>query len=151
RGRRGAERLHEPADRALLGRAVLHEARHGRLGRPRARRRGHARDAGPRLDAGRPPRRVGSRPPRRPRRDAGHVLGPLWEKGQVDGKHMSIALDAHPFVLFYNTDICGEAGVLDADGRLKKVSSPREFLEMVAAVAEASEGHGLSYGYLGDG
>lgn len=76
---------------------------------------------------------------------------PLWEKGQVNGKHMSIALDAHPFVLFYNTDICGEAGVLDADGRLKKVSSPREFLEMVAAVAEASEGHGLSYGYLGDG
>jgi multiple sugar transport system substrate-binding protein len=76
---------------------------------------------------------------------------PIWEKGRIDGKQMSIALDAHPFVLFYNTDICGEAGVLDSDGQLKSVSSPAEFLDMLRAVAAASGGHALSYGYLGDG
>jgi len=76
---------------------------------------------------------------------------PIWEKGRVNGKQMSIALDAHPFVLYYNTDICGKAGVLDAEGRLKPVSSPEEFLEMLRAVAASSGGHALSYGYLGDG
>ncbi len=76
---------------------------------------------------------------------------PIWEKGEVDGRHLSIALDAHPFVLMYNTDICGKAGLLDADGQLKQAASPEEFLEMVGAAAEASGGHGLSYGYLGDG
>lgn len=76
---------------------------------------------------------------------------PIWEKGRIDGKQMSIALDAHPFVLFYNTDICAKADVLGADGRLKPVSSPEEFLEMLRAVATASGGHALSYGYLGDG
>ncbi|WP_029150878.1 extracellular solute-binding protein [Microbacterium indicum] len=76
---------------------------------------------------------------------------PIWQKGEIDGKHMSIALDAHPFVLFYNTDLCEQAGVLGSDGLLKPVSSPEEFLDMVRAVSEVSEGHGLSYGYLGDG
>jgi multiple sugar transport system substrate-binding protein len=76
---------------------------------------------------------------------------PIWKKGEVDGKRLSIALDAHPFVLMYNTDICRKAGVLDADGRLKEATSPDEFLAMVDAVAGVTGAHGLSYGYLGDG
>jgi multiple sugar transport system substrate-binding protein len=76
---------------------------------------------------------------------------PIWDKGDVNGEHMSLALDAHPFVLFYNTKICKKAGVLDADGKLKKVSSPEEFLDMLKKVTKASPSHGLSYGYLGDG
>lgn len=76
---------------------------------------------------------------------------PIWEKGEVDGRRLSIALDAHPFVLMYNTDICGQAGVLDEEGQLKKVSSPQEFLDMVRSVSDVAEGHGLSFGYLGDG
>src|SRR5690606_17931128 len=58
--------------------------------------------------------------------DESTFTAPIWDKGEVDGKRFSIALDAHPFVLMYNTDICGQAGVLDADGRLKQVSSPQE-------------------------
>ncbi|MFE6997013.1 substrate-binding domain-containing protein [Microbacterium sp. NPDC057659] len=76
---------------------------------------------------------------------------PIWQKGEVGDKHLSLALDAHPFVLMYNTDICRKAGVLDSDGRLVQAGTPEEFLDLVTAVAEASEGHGLSYGYLGDG
>jgi multiple sugar transport system substrate-binding protein len=75
----------------------------------------------------------------------------VWEKGFMGDKLYSVALDAHPFVLMYNTDICERAGVLDADGQLRPVNSPDEFVEMARAVAAESEGHGLSYGYLGDG
>jgi len=83
--------------------------------------------------------------------DASTFPDPIWKKGEVDGKRFSIALDAHPFVLMYNTDICKKAGVLDADGRLKTATSPDEFLAMVDAIAAVTGGHGLSYGYLGDG
>ena len=76
---------------------------------------------------------------------------PIWKKGIVGGKRFSIALDAHPFVLMYNTDICGAAGELDSDGQLKKTSSPEEFLDQLRAVGGSAKGHALSYGYLGDG
>lgn len=75
----------------------------------------------------------------------------IWQKGFVGDDLYSVALDAHPFVLMYNTDICDAAGVLDSDGKLLPVRSPEEFLELGRAVAAASESHGLSFGYLGDG
>lgn len=83
--------------------------------------------------------------------DESTFAAPIWEKGQIGDKRFSIALDAHPFVLMFNTDICDKAGVLDSDGNLLPVSSPDEFLELGKAVAGASGQHGLSYGYLGDG
>ena len=42
-----------------------------------------------------------------------------WEAGLVDGKVYAIPLDTHPFVLFYNTEICKKAGLLDTDGKLE--------------------------------
>ncbi|MGI6879332.1 extracellular solute-binding protein [Microbacterium sp. gxy059] len=82
--------------------------------------------------------------------DASSLPGPVWEQGLVGDRLFSLALDAHPFVLMYNTDICAAAGVLDAEGRLVPVSSPDEFIEMLEAVAGAAPDNGLSYGYLGD-
>lgn len=76
---------------------------------------------------------------------------PIWEKGLTGGELYSVALDAHPFVLMFNPDICDAAGVLDSDGRLNPTKSPDEFLELTRAVAGSADGHGLSYGYLGDG
>ena len=77
---------------------------------------------------------------------------PIWERGHVDGRLYSVALDAHPFVLMFNTDICDAAGVLDADGRLLPAESPEEFLDLARSVGAATDsGYGLSYGYLGDG
>lgn len=83
--------------------------------------------------------------------DAGSFPTAVWEKGFLGDRLYSIALDAHPFVLMYNTDICERAGVLESDGTLTPVSSPEQFLELARAVAAESEGHGLSFGYLGDG
>ncbi len=72
----------------------------------------------------------------------------VWQKGVYDGKLYSIALDTHPFVLYYNTDLAKKAGVTDA---LKTMDSPDEFVEVASKMQKATGKHGLSYGYLGDG
>ncbi|MBT2584851.1 extracellular solute-binding protein [Arthrobacter sp. ISL-95] len=75
----------------------------------------------------------------------------IWEKSQYNGKVFSIALDSHPFVMFYNTDIAGKAGVLAANGQLQEVSSPDEFKAMALEMQKVTKAHGLSFGYLGSG
>ncbi|MDP3949202.1 extracellular solute-binding protein [Microbacterium sp.] len=76
---------------------------------------------------------------------------PIWDKGFVGDRLFSVALDAHPFVLMFNTDVCDAAGVLDTQGRLRETTSPEEFLDQLRTVSGTAEGHALSYGYLGDG
>jgi multiple sugar transport system substrate-binding protein len=72
----------------------------------------------------------------------------VWQKGIYDGKLYSIALDSHPFVLYYNTDLAQKAGVTDA---LRTMNSPDAFVEVTSKLQKATGKHGLSYGYLGDG
>jgi len=75
----------------------------------------------------------------------------VWDKGVVDGELYSIALDSHPFVMMYNTDIAGQAGLLGDDGQLAPLSSPEAFADAMRAMQRVTGVHGLSYGYLGDG
>ncbi|MCD4851453.1 extracellular solute-binding protein [Arthrobacter sp. AK01] len=75
----------------------------------------------------------------------------IWEKSQHGGKVFSIALDSHPFVMFYNTDVAGKAGVLGSNGQLQEVSSPDEFKAMALEMQKVTKAHGLSFGYLGSG
>jgi multiple sugar transport system substrate-binding protein len=77
--------------------------------------------------------------------------GPIWEKGFSEDSLYAIALDAHPFIMMYNTDICEQAGVLGSDGQLAEITSPEQFLEVATAIQGVTGQHGLSYGYLGDG
>ncbi|MBF4632469.1 extracellular solute-binding protein [Clavibacter michiganensis subsp. phaseoli] len=75
----------------------------------------------------------------------------VWDKGVVDGQLYSIALDSHPFVMMYNTDIAGQAGLLGDDGQLAPITTPDAFSDALRAMQEVTGVHGLSYGYLGDG
>jgi multiple sugar transport system substrate-binding protein len=75
----------------------------------------------------------------------------IWEKGIIDGDLFSVALDAHPFIMMYNTDVAQKAGVLGENGQLVEITSPDQFLEVATAMQEVTGKHGLSYGYLGDG
>lgn len=75
----------------------------------------------------------------------------VWKKTFVDGKHYAVALDAHPFVQFYNTDILDKAGALGSDGRIVDISSPDQLLEVGRAIKGVTKTHGISYGYLNDG
>lgn len=60
----------------------------------------------------------------------------VWELCQIGGQTMVIPLDTHPFVLFYNTEICEQAGLLGDDGLLVPINSEEE---LVAALQAAKE------------
>ncbi|TDD57795.1 extracellular solute-binding protein [Kribbella antibiotica] len=72
----------------------------------------------------------------------------VWQKGLYDGKLYSIALDTHPFVLYYNTEHAEKAGVTDD---LHSLKSTEAFTEVARKLQQVTGKHGLSYGYLGDG
>nr|WP_296075541.1 extracellular solute-binding protein [uncultured Actinoplanes sp.] len=73
-----------------------------------------------------------------------------WEAGLVDGKIFAIPLDTHPFVLFYNTDICGKAGLLDGNGALKPIQGPDAFLDALTKVKQVTGQFGATHGINGD-
>jgi multiple sugar transport system substrate-binding protein len=61
-----------------------------------------------------------------------------WDNAQVDGKTYAIPLDTHPFVLFYNTDICEQAGLLESNGQLKSMDGPDAWVNAMAAAKEVT-------------
>ncbi|TDO69071.1 multiple sugar transport system substrate-binding protein [Kribbella sp. VKM Ac-2571] len=61
-----------------------------------------------------------------------------WEGCQVDGKTYAIPLDTHPFVLFYNTDICKKAGLLGADDQLVSLNSPDRLVDALTKAKQVS-------------
>jgi len=65
-----------------------------------------------------------------------------WKQAQVDGELYAIPLDTHPFVLYYNTDICKKAGLLDSDGRLKNLDGPTAFIDALQAVKKITGQYG---------
>ncbi|WP_104090427.1 extracellular solute-binding protein [Arthrobacter sp. GMC3] len=75
----------------------------------------------------------------------------IWNNSLQDGKLFSIALDSHPFILMYNTEVAQKAGALAANGQLEIVTNSDRFKEMALEMAKVTGKHGLSYGYLGDG
>ena len=50
---------------------------------------------------------------------ADKFLPKIWDSAHYNGKLYAIPLDTHPFVMYYNTDVCWKAGLLGADGKLK--------------------------------
>lgn len=76
---------------------------------------------------------------------------PVWEAGQSEGDVYAISLDVHPFIMMYNSEICDQAGLLGSDGQLQEIASADDFMEVARTIQGVTGGHGLSYGYLGDG
>ncbi|MFG1609098.1 extracellular solute-binding protein [Actinoplanes sp. NPDC049265] len=65
-----------------------------------------------------------------------------WNAGLVDGKAYAVPLDTHPFVMFYNTDICQKAGLLDSSGALAPLDSPEKFTEALKKAKDVTKGYG---------
>jgi multiple sugar transport system substrate-binding protein len=61
-----------------------------------------------------------------------------WQAGLVNDKIYAIPIDTHPFVLFYNTKICGQAGLLDAAGNLKPIEGPDAFVDALSKVQKVT-------------
>jgi len=65
-------------------------------------------------------------------------LPETWKRCLVDGKLYAVPLDQHPFVLYYNLEICKKAGLLGPDGKLKPVKGVDAFLELLKAVKDTT-------------
>lgn len=75
----------------------------------------------------------------------------VWQKGFSGDRLYSVALDSHPFIMLYNTDVAGKAGLLGTDGQLAPITSPEQFLDASRAMQSVTGQHGGSWGYLNDG
>jgi multiple sugar transport system substrate-binding protein len=73
-----------------------------------------------------------------------------WQAGLVDGKAYAIPLDTHPFVMFYNTDICQKAGLLDPDGKLLPLDSPEKFTDAMQKAKAVTKVYGGVVSVNGD-
>jgi multiple sugar transport system substrate-binding protein len=67
-----------------------------------------------------------------------------WNTGLVDGKIYAIPLDTHPFVCFYNTDVCKKAGLLDSNGRLKLIDGEEAFTEALTKAKAVTKQYGAT-------
>lgn len=74
-------------------------------------------------------------------------LPAIWQKGLFNGKLYAIPLDTHPFVSFYNVDICKKAGLLDADGNLKPIKGPDNLITALKQAQQAigAGGYGTAF------
>ncbi|HET7270896.1 MAG TPA: ABC transporter substrate-binding protein [Rubrobacter sp.] len=72
-------------------------------------------------------------------------LPEIWEAGKYDGEVYAIPLDTHPQVMYYNTDICKKAGLLDSDGNLKPLVGREELIDAFQKTKEITKEQGISF------
>jgi multiple sugar transport system substrate-binding protein len=73
-----------------------------------------------------------------------------WTKSHVDGKLYAIPLDTHPYVLYYNTKVCKQAGLLKPDGTLVDMHGPDDFLKALRAIKKVTGKYGLVMATIND-
>ncbi|TNM26043.1 extracellular solute-binding protein [Streptomyces sedi] len=79
-----------------------------------------------------------------------HFAPAIWERAQWEGEVFAIPLDTHPFIVFYDKEIAGEAGLLDSEGELAPIGSPEAMYAASEALAEAQGGSGVLFGHIAD-
>jgi multiple sugar transport system substrate-binding protein len=68
-----------------------------------------------------------------------------WAAQKTDGNNIAVPLDTHPFVLFYNIDVCKKAGLIESDGiTLKDLDGMDAFESALAAVSKVTGGTALN-------
>lgn len=72
----------------------------------------------------------------------GNFTPAAWNMAHTDGTLYAIPLDTHPLVLYYNTDICKKAGLLQKDGSLKNLDSPAALTEALTAAKKVTGAYG---------
>lgn len=67
-----------------------------------------------------------------------------WHTALVDGKIYAIPLDTHPFVCFYNTQVCKKAGLLDSNGKLKPIDGAAAFIDALTKAKQVTGQYGAT-------
>ena len=77
--------------------------------------------------------------------EAERFLEEPWRSGQSGGRQYAVPPDTHPFVLYYNTDLCEQAGLLDGDGKLRPLDGETALLDACEAIKEETGTAGLVF------
>lgn len=72
-----------------------------------------------------------------------------WVALNYNGQQYGIPLDVHPWVLYYNKDILGQLGLLNAAGEFDSPTSPEEFRALIDQINDAGY-YSLSIEYVGN-
>ena len=72
----------------------------------------------------------------------GNFTPAAWNMAHTNGTLYAIPLDTHPFVMYYNTDICKKAGLLNNDGSLKSLDNPAAFTQALTAAKKVTGAYG---------
>ncbi|GAC1399653.1 MAG: extracellular solute-binding protein [Ktedonobacteraceae bacterium] len=75
---------------------------------------------------------------------ADRFLPEIWNNAYYQGKLYALPLDTHPFVMYYNTDICRKAGLLAADGKLVPLVGANAVMDAFQKVQKTTETLGLA-------
>jgi multiple sugar transport system substrate-binding protein len=67
-----------------------------------------------------------------------------WTKSQYEGATYAIPLDMHPLVLYYNKTLAGQAGLLDATGKLKPIEGVDALTDAFRLATQRTGRHGLT-------
>ncbi|MDO5663604.1 MAG: sugar ABC transporter substrate-binding protein, partial [Brachybacterium sp.] len=73
-----------------------------------------------------------------------------WEAQQVDGQNIAIPLDTHPFVLFFNREVCEEADLVESDGRLTNLDGLDTFESALEAISGVTGGNAITLANVGE-
>jgi multiple sugar transport system substrate-binding protein len=73
-----------------------------------------------------------------------HFEPSIWRKAHSNGKLYAIPLDVHPLVMYYNTKICKQAGLLDGSGRLKPIQGTSGLLDAFEKAKKVTGAFGVS-------
>ncbi|NAZ74833.1 extracellular solute-binding protein [Kineococcus sp. T13] len=73
-----------------------------------------------------------------------------WQASQFEGQVYSIPMDTHPWVLFFNADVCQAAGLLGPDGELAPIEGLEAWEAALTAGKEASGGFGATTATVAD-
>lgn len=73
-----------------------------------------------------------------------------WKAGLVDGRIYAIPLDTHPFVCFYNTDVCKKAGLLDSSGKLVPIVGEQALMKALTKAKQVTGQYGAAIAVINE-
>ena len=82
---------------------------------------------------------------------ADDYLPATWQGGTYQGKRYSLPLDVPQHILYLNTKVMKEAGLVGADGRPRVPGSRDELVTMAKRIASKPETFGFAIGTVGPG
>jgi multiple sugar transport system substrate-binding protein len=71
-------------------------------------------------------------------------LPAIWQRAHINGQLYAIPLDTHPFVMYYNTEVCKKAGLTDAAGNLLPLQGPTALMDAFKKAQQVTGNLGLA-------